>query len=504
MRQNNFDIIVLGTNIGALISASLLCKNGYRVLVVENAPKDAKVSKLFDEDASVFVSGCAPNRLLYNIFRELSVPVHQQKKFKVQDLSYQVATPGCRLDVGSSWNLYSQEIKREFCNDIGDIEKVYNEVSKCDRILSDVFYNHLLHPQTLSARLKSAFVMHLENIFKINEESRGLSEIELHDFKNKRFNDMLRLQMYTLSRSSNNDSNMTNLFLLGTFLRGIVQEPGKFTLLTKILKDKIKVFHGEFISVDGIESIQVSKRNPIKDKKGIVIKFKNEKRAVESKFLIYGQALFALPKILEGIKLTSSFQKLVQDFYPESAKLTFSYRIDGWGIPVGFKSRVMFIPDGRDNSGRRNGKRSPEILVTISPENSEFAGSDEETRFLLKATVREPFSDGTIKVARVKELFTEVTESLKELIAFYDDFVTPVDTEFSDINLSNLNDGDFLFDSSFLKNLSLGEVISCEILKNIYFSGKEFLPQLGFEGEILSGWRTANMIASRLKLHKMY
>ncbi len=488
---------------GALISASLLCKNGYRVLVVETTPNDKKAARLFDEDASVFVSGCAPNRLLYNIFRELSIPVHQQKKFKVHDLSYQIATPGCRLDVGSSWNLYSQEIKREFCNDISDIEKVYAEVSKCDRILNDVFYNHLLHPQNLSSRLKSGFVMHLENIFKINEESRGLSEIEFHNLKNNMLNDVLRLQMDTLSRSSNNDSNMTTLFLLGTFLRGIVQEPGKFTLLTKILKEKIKVSHGEFISVDGIESIQVSKRNPIKDKKGIVIKFKNEKRAVESKFLIYGQALFALPKILKGIKLTSSFRQLVKKFYPESAKLTFTYRIDGWGIPVGFKGRVMFIPEGSGKPNPRGDKRAPEILVTISPENDEFSGT-EETTFLLKATVREPFCDGMIKAARVKKLFMEVTESLKELIAFYSDFVTPVETEFYDIRLSNLNDGDFLFDSSFLKNLSLGEVISCEILKNIYFAGKEFLPQLGFEGEILSGWRTANIITGRLKQHKMY
>lgn len=499
MDISNYDIIVLGTNLGALISASFFCKNGYRTILIEEHEEKQSSHELFDEDSTTFVSGCAPNRLLYNIFRELGIPIHHQKKFKVNDLSYQIALPDCRIDVGSSWNLYHQEALREFDNDIKAIEAVYDEVFKCDKLLNEVFYNYLLHPQNLSSKLKSSFVMHLESIFKINEEGRGISNIITTDFVNSRFREVIDIQERSLSSLAQENSNMIALFLLGAFQRGIAQDPNSLDILKRILKEQISLNHGEFLKVKRIERINATSRNPLKDTKGISVRFEGSQRPVEGKFLVYGQSLHNLPKALKGMKLPQSVKKLAAKFAPTHAKLTFSYKIDRWGIPIGLRSRVLLMPDINGNS---IAKKSKTILISLSHLNEE---ESENQTFLLKGTILEPFKSGAIKAERLKELHNEVTEYLKEIVPFFDDFVKPLHLRsYSDIKLAEISNGDFLYNASFLRNLSLGEVDSCEIIKNIFFTGKEFLPQLGFEGELISGWRTANIITNKFKIHKMY
>jgi hypothetical protein len=472
-----------------------LCKNGYRVLLIEEESDNRKNQPFSDEDTTTFISGCAPNRLLYNLFRELNISIHHQKKFKAEGLPYQIAMPECRLDVGNSWKLYHQEVKREFFNDVAAIEHLYDEVFKCDKLLNEIFYNYLLCPQNLSSKLKSNFVMYLENVFKINEENRDFSETMLQDFKNPSFKDILILQANLLSNLSSDDLNMTTLFLLGSFQRGISQQSSRPSDLKQILRTQIIATHGEFLKIKEIESIRVTRGNPLKHKKGISIKIKDENKVVDSRFMVYGQSLSFLPNVLKTKWISGSLKKLIKRLAPKSAKLTFAYKIDKWGIPAGFRSRVFFVP------GKHN-KKKKEVLVSISPE---INTNPDEPCYILKGTIREPFRNGTIKGIRVKEVYDEVTVYLKELTPFYDDFVTPAENQrFNDIKSSELKYGDFVFDSSFLKNLSLGEVQSCEILKNIYFTGREFLPQLGFEGEIISGWRTANVIVNKFKSKKMF
>ncbi len=503
MKVNNYDIIVIGTNVSALIAASFLCKNGYRVLIVHEEGDADSMSRLFDEDATTFISGCASNRLLYNIFRELSIPIHHQKKFKVKEISYQLALPECRLDVGSSWNLYYQEVKREFSKDLESLEYIYDEVFKCDKLFNEVFYSYLLHPQKFSSKLKSNFVMYLENVFKINEESRSISEVMLHEVKNPLLKDALELQANMFTSLTKDKTNLVTLFLLGTFQRGIVQETNKLSLLKRILKEQIALTHGEFMQVKDIDSIRTSKRNPLKDKKGIVIRFKDIKNVVESKFLIYGQPLYSLPERLGGMRLSSGIKRLAKRFAPHDARLTFRYKIDRWGIPAGLRSRLLYVPTVNGGDRKRSRPRR-ELLVSITPVMAEDNANDNGNTYLLKGTVREPFHNGTIKGGRIKALYDEMTSHLTELIPFYSDFVRPDnDMEFKDIKIDELKDGDFIYNASFLRNLSLGEVKNCEVLKNIFFAGKEFLPQLGFEGEVISGWRTANVIISKFKLHKM-
>ena len=501
MKVNNFDIVVLGANLSALISAAFLCKSGYRVLIIETEDtKENDTSEFFDEDATSFIAGCAPNRILYNVFRELSIPIHHQHKFKVNELSYQIAMPTTRIDVGSNWNLYYQEIKREFSDDIEVIDTLYREVTKCDKLLTEIFYSYLLHPQKLSSKLKSSFVMHLESLFKINEDEKNFAEILLSDFNDPLFRRILKLQLNTFSNLLKDDkSNLVTLFLLGTYQRGIVQEVDKLSVLKRIIKDQIVATHGEFIHSKGIDSISVSKRSPLKDKKGIVIKFTDLKRVVEGKTMIYGQALSYLPNALKGMRLSRNVKSLTNRFSPKKAKLTFKYSIDKWGIPIGLKSRVIFSP----SASARGEDYDRELLVSVAPETKNGAVS--ENSFILRGTIKEPFQKGLISAARVEELYNKVTMQLKEIIPFFDDFVKPrKNLKFHDLKADELKNGDFVYDASFLKNLSLGEVHSCEIMKNVFFAGKEYLPQLGFEGEVVSGWRTANVIINKFKLNKMY
>ena len=496
MRVNNFDVVVIGSNLSSLISAAFLCKNGHRVLIVEDEDKRWGKSAYMDPDVTSFIAGSAPNKLLYNIFRELSIPIHHQKKFVADELSYQIAISKLRIDVGNNWNLYYQEIKREFPQNFTAIGKVYTEIFKCDKVLNEVFYNYLLHPQKLSSKIKSHFIMYLERLLRINEDNRGLSGIVPDDLKNSSFMDILALQETFLNDLAKETKSMSSLFLLSAFQRGIVKEPNMLSKLLLILKEQILKTHGEFIQVNRIDSVELTRRSPLKDRPGVIVRFDNKKKSVEGKALICGMPLYFLPNLLGGIRFSGRFKRLVKRFQPKTAKLTFTYKIEKWGIPVGLRSRVFFIPENKNGSSKKSG-----VLVTVFPKDGGDAGTND---YFLKGTIHEPFINGVIKASRINELKEEMTTSLKELIPFYDDFVKPLNETPEDIDLQKLSSGDFVFESSFLKNLSLGEVESSEVLKNVFFAGKEFLPQLGVEGELLSGWRTANLIISKFNGKKNF
>ena len=74
-----FDVLVIGSGIGGLVSASLLTKEGLRVCVLEKNPQIGGALQTYARDKTLFDSGVhymgglAPGQNLYQIFRYLGV-----------------------------------------------------------------------------------------------------------------------------------------------------------------------------------------------------------------------------------------------------------------------------------------------------------------------------------------------------------------------------------------------------------------------------------------------
>jgi prolycopene isomerase len=77
--NNKYDIVVIGSGIGGLVSALLLSKSGRKVLIVEKGPGAGGYLKGFRDDGFVFdpslhlLNGCRKDRYTYDIFSRCGV-----------------------------------------------------------------------------------------------------------------------------------------------------------------------------------------------------------------------------------------------------------------------------------------------------------------------------------------------------------------------------------------------------------------------------------------------
>ncbi|MBN1599200.1 MAG: NAD(P)/FAD-dependent oxidoreductase [Bacteroidales bacterium] len=79
MAENSFDIIIIGSGLGGLVTANLLSKQGYHVCILEKNPHPGGCLQSFEKDGVVFDTGIHyvgaldEDQVLYKIFRYLDI-----------------------------------------------------------------------------------------------------------------------------------------------------------------------------------------------------------------------------------------------------------------------------------------------------------------------------------------------------------------------------------------------------------------------------------------------
>ncbi len=97
LRARRWDAIVLGTALPGLVAAARLGMDGQRVLVVEEEGAARAPSALREP---FLLSGAAAGGVLDTCLRTLTVPLIDRKKLEPDALSYQLVLPEARIDVG--------------------------------------------------------------------------------------------------------------------------------------------------------------------------------------------------------------------------------------------------------------------------------------------------------------------------------------------------------------------------------------------------------------------
>ncbi len=98
LKARRWDVLVLGSNIPALVAAARLGAAGHRVLVVEEDAARALHPALREP---FFLAGARDGGGVDACLRALNIPLIDQRRISPERLAYQVISPAFRIDVGS-------------------------------------------------------------------------------------------------------------------------------------------------------------------------------------------------------------------------------------------------------------------------------------------------------------------------------------------------------------------------------------------------------------------
>jgi phytoene dehydrogenase-like protein len=131
MPTRHYDVVVLGTGLGAAATAALLARRSFRVLVLGQA----RTPLLYRYDgmplarrAPTFLAQSAP--VFRRILAELSQLTPLRRRARQLDPMFQALTPSARIDVPPDTALFAREIEREMPELRRQTDELYGELAR--------------------------------------------------------------------------------------------------------------------------------------------------------------------------------------------------------------------------------------------------------------------------------------------------------------------------------------------------------------------------------------
>ncbi len=134
MRQNQYEVIVIGAGMGGLVCACYLARAGMKVLIVEKNQKAGGCCtsfcfKGYTFDACVHSLGsCRPGGYADNIFNDFGIT--KEVKLARYDPSDLVITPDCEVYFGANYLKTKNGLKKFFKDEALSIDSFFSYVQR--------------------------------------------------------------------------------------------------------------------------------------------------------------------------------------------------------------------------------------------------------------------------------------------------------------------------------------------------------------------------------------
>lgn len=133
MPTRHYDVIVLGTGLGAAATAALLARRSFRVLVLGQArtPAFYKYDGMpLARRSTTFLAHATP--IWRRVLAELSQLAFYRRRAVALDPMFQAIAPSSRLDVPPDNALFAREIEREMPEVKRQTDELYAELARCN------------------------------------------------------------------------------------------------------------------------------------------------------------------------------------------------------------------------------------------------------------------------------------------------------------------------------------------------------------------------------------
>jgi phytoene dehydrogenase-like protein len=484
-QEKDYDVILLGSGLGGLIAGAWLAKKGRSVLLL----REKGYLSSYRRDGYRFtpLSNFSERRLrpslVQVVAQELDLSFAEADAGKDlyvekelgplrRKAPFQVILPEARIDLLGSPSLFQMEWKREFPNELAQIEKFYEELGS----LQDILRAQRKKEGSSFFPVDSRSIVRKGFPFLSFPEAG--TDQRLSSFS-KEFKAFLQLQWIAWG----------NLFggaypvSLAAYLL-LHEERGEWAGDLDLEHLEGRILDSFLQSGGETEEIEKAKRVEQRWRKGFTLTLEGDRRLFRSQFLILNSPLHAFWTLLgEGGKIVSKWLEKIQ---PRYILFPCFLGIREKVVPVGMKDLLISILDLDKPCAGGN-----LLSLSLSPEGDVVAAPDGCRALTVQCLI--PFRDWAQVSFDHRET---IMKHLNHLIPFLDSYL-----DFNDFDWASEQTGRWSF-PHILYSVPGGfnwreGIIPCRLAKNLYFTGKENFPYLGLEGEVWSGLRAARQILQK-------
>ena len=147
MDTNFYDVVVCGGETSGLVAGALLARRGFRVMLLGHEPASAAF------EAGGLTLSAAPALLppiddppAARVFKELDVTNHVKRKTATSEVSFRLQLPGQRLDITRDRGVQEREVSRAFAAAGGSVANVIERLTDAARLLDPLFASAITLP----------------------------------------------------------------------------------------------------------------------------------------------------------------------------------------------------------------------------------------------------------------------------------------------------------------------------------------------------------------------
>ena len=476
-----YDTIVVGSDMGSLVAAVTLASHGRKTLLLTDdaPPCYSESGYTFDIDPLPW-TGFNRGNIFKQFLSHLAIP----QEDPVENPPLQIILRRHRIELCGKAEPDLREMNREFPDETSKILSLYTSLTKSASFASSMIDKDLhLRPETPKDHIKLVF-----NTPFIALKKRAFTAKLKAIRQDSSLGKILETQIHLLSHLDPRTTNPISFArTLSVTLQGLsYYREGKHLLITKLRK-KFEADGGviEKHPISILEMKRVVKINvETDDTQGDAIPTVYGRNIIISTY--YEKFAALLEENRELVSLRKRYSKIRPSLYP----FTLHMGVDGRCIPEKMGIYVVVVPDETkpvedgnflflETSETGNTLRAPDgkraISVTTFLKNSPSESNSED----------------------LKEVANDMLKNLRFFLPFLEENIDFINQEES-INISKKYRR-IVGPVYGVKNPFIGMSLlpNQTPMKNVFFTGDTLIPDLGFEGEIISGINAARLATGR-------
>lgn len=484
--ENGQEVIVLGSGLGGVIAGTWLAKNKYSVLLLkENGYQPSYIIQgyRFTPFSSISEKRLKPS-LLRKVSQTLDLPPFidsRESELQARDISkrlkktdgYQVILPKARIDIFSQRSLAKKEWKREFPNEVAQIEGFYNDLDHAHHLLQKLKSKKNASP-FFPARQRSF----IKNIFSVASLSKKRIDQSLSGFS-REFAEFIKVQLTSWGNLYSDQFPISwTAHILLDELDALVSNFDIEELRKEIL-NRFLHYGGKVKEIESVKNVE------IKWRKGQMLSLGGERTIFQSKFLILNAPFHRISSLLARQEKWK--QKGEERIRPRYVLIPLFLGVHERVIPVGMKDLLVSILDLEKPYTDGN-----VLFLSFSPKGDETQAPEGRRALTVTSLMELDQWEQTLLVDHQNG----VLRHLYHLFPFLEGHIDFLNFQWACEHIPRWSYPHFHYEAVSRFHWREG-VFPMRLGKNVYLVGKENFPHLGLEGEIFAGLMVAQEILKK-------
>lgn len=493
MNTAYYDVIVLGSRLGGLVSGALLAKNGFRVLVLgqdDVGPTYTVGPLTLPRGPFDFVAAHSP--VVRRTLNELALLQQVRRRMIQHPVAFQVCLPKQRFDFALEPDVLEREIEREFPEVKRPIEDIHRAIRRASEALDRMTESDLVWPPEgfFEQRRFQRAAAGIPFSTRGNEAWDPLAELaEEHPFRHV-------VQAPARFSTGLDPSQLSGLGIAqpyASWMKGNLKLEGGYAWLRQQLAERLNTYSGEFRPRERADRILVRRGSVV----GVRLASTGE--TLGCSFVV---ANCDLSKLLRIVPDRTPFEEVFERIgepQPRWFRFTLNCVLAPEGIPEGMAQDVFYVRD-------LERARSSETMLHI-----ERHPPDENGHALLTVQTllpRRSVEDIPGFLGSVRE---RVLSAVGELVPFLGDHLLYVDSPHDGREAQDIRcRGDITPDEPWSRGPSTMEAVygypvrgvlgvcampSRTPIDRLYLCNEQVVPGLGLEGSLLAAASVARLVA---------